>query len=61
MSEWPNAYRVVRVYKDRLEAEVRLVPNLGLVCESYADRGLSYALSTHPGDLCTVIPYRGER
>ncbi|MDX9793687.1 MAG: hypothetical protein RBU24_09295 [Kiritimatiellia bacterium] len=37
-AEWPNLYRVLRVYPDRIEWEVRQVHNRGFVSEgAFAD------------------------
>ena len=33
--EWPNSYRVFRVYADRMEWEVRQVSNRGYIRESF--------------------------
>lgn len=55
--EWPNSYRVFRVYRDRMEWEVRLPGNLGFVRESFlVPKKLSWMVSTGPGDLGGVIP-----
>jgi predicted MPP superfamily phosphohydrolase len=55
--EWPNAYRVFRVYKDRLEWEVRQFPNRGLIRESVIpEKALLYTLSTTGADLAGAIP-----
>ncbi|WP_145928982.1 metallophosphoesterase [Termitidicoccus mucosus] len=55
--EWANAYRVFRVYKDRLEWEVRQFPNRGLIREGVIpEKALLYMLSTADGDLAGVIP-----
>ncbi|MDX9980953.1 MAG: metallophosphoesterase [Lentisphaeria bacterium] len=51
-SEWPNAYRVFRVYDDHLEWELRQVCNRGFVRESFAvPKALSWMISTAAGDL----------
>lgn len=50
--EWPNAYRVFRVYPDRVEWELRQVRNRGFVRESFTPRkALSWMISTGEGDL----------
>ncbi|MBT7165897.1 MAG: hypothetical protein HN904_24160 [Victivallales bacterium] len=50
--EWPNAYRVFRVYDDHLEWELRQVANRGFGRESFVvPKALSWMLSTGPGDL----------
>ena len=50
--EWPNAYRVLRVYPDRVEWELRQVKNRGFVRESFAPpKALSWMISTADGDL----------
>ncbi|MDR2674344.1 MAG: metallophosphoesterase [Opitutaceae bacterium] len=55
--EWPNAYRVFRVYKDRLEWEVRQFPNRGLIREGVIpEKALLYMLSLSDGDLAGAIP-----
>jgi hypothetical protein len=54
---WPNAYRVCRVYADRLEWEVRQIPNRGLIRESAnPSMKLLWPLSTHDNDISGVIP-----
>jgi len=60
--EWPNMYRVFRVYDDRLEWEVRLADSFGFVRESFVpEKALSWVISTQPGDLAGRIPLlRGE-
>ena len=55
--EWPNAYRVLRVYADRVESELRQVGNRGFVRESFAaEKALSWMISTGEGDLGGEIP-----
>lgn len=50
--EWPNAYRLFRVYHDRVEWELRQVQNRGFVRESFAaEKALSWMISTGEGDL----------
>jgi predicted MPP superfamily phosphohydrolase len=60
--EWPNAYRVFRLYKDRLEWELRQFPNRGLIRESaIPEKALFYHLSTADGDLAGAIPLAPRR
>ncbi|AWI08158.1 metallophosphoesterase family protein [Ereboglobus luteus] len=55
--EWPNAYRVFRVYADRVEWEMRQISNRGLIRESALPKhALFHMLSTHEGDLAGIIP-----
>ncbi len=50
--EWPNAYRVFRVYPDRMEWEVRQMSNRGLIREGViSEKALLYMLSTTDADL----------
>jgi predicted MPP superfamily phosphohydrolase len=57
-AEWPNAYRVFRVYQDRLEWEIRQIPNRGLIREGIIpETALLWQLSTDPGDLASAIPF----
>lgn len=56
-AERHNAYRVFRVYDDRIEWEVRQVANRGLVREAFTpDKAQSWMISTGPGDLAGTIP-----
>lgn len=56
--EWPNAYRVFRVYADRMEWELRQVPNRGFVKESFVvPKALSWMISTGEGDLTGTVPF----
>lgn len=56
--EWPNAYRVFRVYEDRMEWELRQVPNRGFVRESFVvPKALSWMISTSAGDLTGTVPF----
>lgn len=56
--EWPNAYRVFRVYANRMEWEVRQVPNRGFVRESFVvPKALSWMISTGEGDLTGVVSF----
>lgn len=55
-AEWPNAYRVFRVYADHLEWEVRQVDNRGFVSEGVlAAKALTWMLSTGDGDLAGSV------
>ena len=57
--EWPNTYRVFRVYADRLEWEVRQVSNRGFVRESCLPaKAMTWMIATAAGDLAGVIPFR---
>ena len=54
--EWPNAFRVFRVYKDRMEWELRQVSNRGFVRESFVvPKALSWMISTSEGDLTGTV------
>jgi len=60
--EWPNSYRVYRVYRDRLEWEVRQVANRGFVRESFLpSKAMSWMIATQPGDLSGVISLSHRR
>lgn len=55
--EWPNMYRVFRVYPDRVEWEVRQAGNRGFIRESFVvERALSWMISTGAGDLAGTVP-----
>jgi hypothetical protein len=55
-AEWPNAYRVFRVYADRVEWEVRQVGNRGFVSEGVLpDKALTWMLSVRDGDLAGLV------
>ncbi len=55
--EWPNSYRVFRVYPDRMEWETRQVANRGFVRESFVvPKALSWMISTGAGDLAGEVP-----
>jgi hypothetical protein len=57
--EWPNSYRVFRVYADRLEWEVRQVTNRGFIRESFMpEKGLSWMIATRDGDLTGAVPLK---
>jgi len=57
--EWPNAYRVFRVYPDRLEWELRQVSNRGFARESLVvPKALSWMISTADDDLTGTVPLR---
>ncbi len=54
--EWPNAYRVFRVYHDHIAWELRQVSNRGFVRESFVvPKAVSWMISTVPGDLAGEI------
>lgn len=56
--EWPNAYRVFRVYANRMEWELRQVPNRGFVRESFVvPKALSWMISTSADDLTGTVPF----
>lgn len=56
--EWPNTYRVFRVYQNRLEWELRQVPNRGFVRESFVpSKALSWMISTGDGDLTGTVSF----
>lgn len=57
--EWPNTYRVFRVYADRLEWEVRQVANRGFVRESCLPaKAMTWMIATAATDLAGVLPLR---
>ena len=54
--EWPNMYRVFRVYADRMEWEVRLTNSQGFVRESFVpQKALSWMISTRGRDLAGQV------
>ena len=56
--EWPNAYRVFRVYTDRMEWELRQVSNRGFVRESFVvPKALSWMISTAEDDLAGTVRF----
>jgi hypothetical protein len=56
--EWPNAYRVFRVYKDRMEWELRQVPNRGFVRESFVvSKASAWMISTAEDDLAGSVSF----
>lgn len=60
--EWPNTFRVYRVFEDRLEWEVRQVANRGFVRESFLpEKAMSWMIATRDSDLAGVVPYRRAR
>jgi hypothetical protein len=60
--EWPNSYRVYRVYRDRLEWEVRQVRNRGFIRESFLpDKAMSWMIATGESDLSGSIPFARPR
>lgn len=57
--EWPNTFRVYRVYADRLEWELRQVSNRGFVREScLPDKAMTWMIATSGADVSGVIPFR---
>ncbi len=51
-AEWPHLYRVLRVYSDRIEWEMRQVHNRGFVSEGVLPaKALTWMISTREGDL----------
>lgn len=57
--EWPNSYRVFRVYADRLEWEVRQVANRGFVRESFLPpKAMSWMIATRDSDLTGQVSFR---
>ena len=56
--EWPNTYRIYRVYRDRLEWEVRQVGNRGFVRESFLPaKAMSWMIATRASDLGGTISF----
>ncbi len=56
-AEWPNAYRVFRVYDDHMEWELRQVGNRGMIREAFVpEKAQSWMISTGPGDLTGEVP-----
>lgn len=56
--EWPNTFRVYRVFPDRLEWEVRQVANRGFVRESFLPaKAMSWMIATRDGDVSGVVPF----
>ena len=55
--EWPNSYRVFRVYPDRLEWEVRQARNRGFIRESFVvPKANSWMIATAESDLHGRVP-----
>ena len=55
-AEWPNLYRVLRVYPDRIEWEVRQVHNRGFVSEGVLpEKALTWMISIREGDLAGSV------
>lgn len=55
--EWPNTYRVYRVYDDHVEWEVRQVANRGYVRDSFLPaKAQSWMIATRDADLAGTIP-----
>jgi len=60
--EWPNLYRVLRVYADRVEWEVRQVHNRGFVSEGILpEKALTWMISTREGDLAGTVRLAPEK
>lgn len=60
--EWPNSYRVFRVYADRMEWEVRQVSNRGFIRESFLPaKGVSWMIATGEGDLTGEVKLRRNK
>ena len=61
-TEWPNLYRVFRVYADRLEWEVRQVGNRGFISEGVLpEKALTWMISTREGDLGGAVSLTPRR
>jgi hypothetical protein len=59
--EWPNTFRVWRVYTDRVEWEVRQVSNRGFVRESFLPaKAMSWMIATAPTDLAGQVVLRRQ-
>jgi hypothetical protein len=57
--EWPNSYRLFRVYVDRFEWEVRQASNRGFVRESFLPaKAMSWMIATADGDLTGQVRLR---
>jgi hypothetical protein len=60
--EWPNSYRVFRVYADRVEWEVRQTANRGFIRESFLpDKAMSWMIATGETDLAGAAPFVRRR
>ncbi|MCD6361150.1 MAG: hypothetical protein J7M38_09815, partial [Armatimonadetes bacterium] len=56
-SEWPDSYRVFRVYNDRMEWETRQPRNRGFPRASFiVEKAQSWMIATGPEDLTGTIP-----
>jgi len=61
-AEWPNLYRVLRVYPDRIEWEVRQIHNRGFVSEGVLrEKALMWMISTRDGDLGGVVNFSNRK
>jgi len=59
--EWPHLYRVLRVYPDRMEWEMRQVHNRGFVSEGVLPaKALTWMISTREGDLGGIVRLRAR-
>ena len=57
--EWPNSYRIFRVYPDRMEWEVRQVANRGFIRESFLpSKAVSWMIATGEHDLTGAVAFR---
>lgn len=60
-AEWPNSYRVLRVYEDHMEWEVRQVGNRGFARESFmTEKAQSWMITTAVGDLTGRVFIAGQ-
>ena len=60
--EWPNSYRVFRVYADRIEWEVRQVRNRGFIRESFVvPKANSWMIATREADLQGQVAFDRRR
>ena len=56
--EWPNSYRIFRVYRDRMEWEVRQVANRGFIRESFLpSKAVSWIIATGEHDLTGSVAF----
>lgn len=61
-AEWPNAYRVFRVYPNRVEWELRQVNNRGFIRESFVpEKAVTWPISARPDDLAGQITFKSPR
>src|SRR5262249_23501909 len=57
--EWPTTYRILRVYSNRIEWEVRQVANRGFIRESFLPaKAMSWMIATAPGDLTGQVGWQ---